>query len=271
MIGLTLREVDLPLEGYGHVVSGAPGPMLIYRLNQDSIRAVIDIPLDLSPHEWKRLLSDSYAPWIPESLRPAFLDACADERFDAAANVVSPRLTYGTSRRVLIGDAAGHYHPLTATGMTLGFGDAFALAEGEEFSDFRNHRFEATRVPELLAMGIYEAFADQRVEGTALRQAMYSRWRASSGVRGRTMRLLGCEDTRIRSLSREFFTTVMWALRARLPKSLNLKAWREYREVARGLSSRLAWLLRAAWHLYNVRRAGGTGAERPTQALAAPS
>ncbi|MYB22993.1 MAG: NAD(P)-binding protein [Chloroflexi bacterium] len=268
MIGLTLKEVDLPLEGYGHVLSGAPGPMLIYRLNEDSIRAVIDIPLDLSPHEWKRLLSDSYARWVPEPLRPAFLDACTDERFDAAANVVSPRLTYGTSRRVLIGDAAGHYHPLTATGMTLGFGDAFELAEGEEFSDFRNHRFEATRVPELLAMGIYEAFADQRVEGTALRQAMYSRWRASSGVRGRTMRLLGCEDTRIRSLSREFSTTVLWALRARLPKSFSPNAWREYRDVARGLSNRLAWLLRAAWHLYSVRRAGGTGTERPTEALA---
>ncbi|MYE06358.1 MAG: NAD(P)-binding protein, partial [Chloroflexi bacterium] len=268
MIGLTLKGVDLPLEGYGHVVSGAPGPMLIYRLNEDSVRAVVDIPLELSPHEWKSLLSDSYARWVPETLRPAFLEACADERFHAAANVVSPRLTYGTSRRVLIGDAAGHYHPLTATGMTLGFGDAFALAEGEEFSDFRNHRFEATRVPELLAMGIYEAFADQRVEGTALRQAMYSRWRASSGVRGRTMRLLGCEDTRIRSLSREFSTTVLWALRARLPISLSLKAWLEYRDVARGLSNRLGWLLRAAWHLYNVRRAGGTGAERPTEALA---
>ena len=268
MIGVTLNGVDLPLEGYGHVVSGAPGPMLIYRLSEDSVRAVIDIPLDLSPHEWKGMLSNSYARWIPEPLRSAFLDACSDERFHAAANVVSPRLTYGTSHRVLIGDAAGHYHPLTATGMTLGFGDAFALAEGEEFSEFRNHRFEATRVPELLAMGIYEAFADQRVEGTALRQAMYSRWRASSGVRGRTMRLLGCEDTRIRSLSREFSTTVLWALRARLPKSLNLKDWREYRDVARGLSNRLAWLLRAAWHLYNVRRAGGTGAARPTEALA---
>ncbi|MCY3733762.1 MAG: hypothetical protein OXG42_05730, partial [Chloroflexi bacterium] len=173
-----------------------------------------------------------------------------------------------TSRRVLIGDAAGHYHPLTATGITLGFGDALALAEGEEFSDFRNHRFEATRVPELLAMGLYEAFADQRAEGAAMRQAMYSRWRASSGVRGRTMRLLGCEDTSIRSLSREFTTTVLWALRAAIPRSLNRLAWHRYGDIARGLSNRLAWLLRAAWHLYNVRRAGGTDAERPTEALA---
>ncbi|MDE2893271.1 MAG: FAD-dependent oxidoreductase [Chloroflexota bacterium] len=268
MIGLTLKGVSLPFEGYGHVVSGAPGPMLIYRLSEDRVRAVIDIPLDHSPHEWEGLLSDSYARWMPETLRSAFIEAWSEQGIHAAANVISPRLTYGTSRRVLIGDAAGHYHPLTATGITLGFGDAFALAEGEEFSDFRNHRFEATRVPELLAMGLYEVFADPRAEGAALREAMYSRWRASSGVRGRTMRLLGCEDTSIRSLSREFTTTVLWALRATVPKSLNRLAWRRYRDVARGLSNRLAWLLRAAWHLYNVRRAGGTGNERPTEALA---
>ncbi len=268
MIGLTLKGVSLPFEGYGHVVSGAPGPMLLYRLSEDRVRAVIDIPLDHAPQEWKGLLSDSYARWVPETLRSAFIEAWSEQRVQAAANVISPRLTYGTSRRVLIGDAAGHYHPLTATGITLGFGDALALAEGEKFSDFRNHRFEATRVPELLAMGLYEAFADPRDEGAAMRQAMYSRWRASSGVRGRTMRLLGCEDTSIRSLSREFSTTVFWALGATAPRSLNRLAWRRYRNIARGLSNRLAWLLRAAWHLYNVRRAGGTENERPTEALA---
>ena len=269
MIGLTLEgRWSCPSRVTGTSSAGAPGPMLIYRLSDDDVRAVIDIPLDHSPHNWKDLLSESYARWMPESLRSAFIEAWSEERFHAAANVVSPRLTYGTSRRVLIGDAAGHYHPLTATGITLGFGDAYALAESEEFGDFRNGRFEATRVPELLAMGLYEVFADPRAEGAALRQAMYSRWRASSGVRGRTMRLLGCDDTSIRSLSWEFSTTVLWALKATVPTSLNRLAWRRYRDVARGLSNRLGWLLRAAWHLYNVRRAGGTDAERPTEALA---
>jgi len=204
MIGLTLKGVSLPFEGYGHVVSGAPGPMLLYRLSEDRVRAVIDIPLDHAPQEWKGLLSDSYARWVPKTLRSAFIEAWSEQGVQAAANVISPRLTYGTSRRVLIGDAAGHYHPLTATGITLGFGDALALAEGEKFSDFRNHRFEATRVPELLAMGLYEAFADPRDEGAAMRQAMYSRWRASSGVRGRTMRLLGSTE----ALPRAVFTSM---------------------------------------------------------------
>ncbi|MCY3921259.1 MAG: NAD(P)/FAD-dependent oxidoreductase, partial [Chloroflexi bacterium] len=40
MIGLTLKGVSLPFEGYGHVVSGAPGPMPIYRLTEDRVPAV---------------------------------------------------------------------------------------------------------------------------------------------------------------------------------------------------------------------------------------
>ena len=267
MIGLTLQGASLPFEGYGHVISGAPGPMLIYRLNDDQVRAVVDIPLHYAPRDWKGLLSDSYARCLPEALRPAFLEAWSDERVHAAANAVNPRVTYGTSRRVLIGDAAGHYHPLTATGLTLGLGDAVALAESEQFSDFRNERFNATRVPELLAIGLYEAFADPRAEMAALRQALYGRWKRSTAVRDRTMRVLACEDTSVSSLSWEFSTTMAWALKAAVPRTLSPAAWRQFGDVARGLGNRLGWLGRAGWHLHNVRRADNKGPERAIETL----
>jgi len=267
MVGLTLKGVSLPLEGYGHVVCGAPGPMLIYRLSEDRVRAVIDIPLDHAPQDWKALLSGSYARWMPETLRSAFIEAWSDERVHAAANVVSPRLTYGTARRVLIGDAAGHYHPMTATGITLGFGDAVALAESKEFRDFSNERFDATRVPELLAMGIYEVFADHRAETAAIRQAMYGRWRTSSMVRDRTMDLLACENTAVRNLIWEFTATLALALKSTVPRSINPQAWDQFHSVARGLGNRLLWLLRSGWRMHSVRRAGGKEPERPTETL----
>jgi lanosterol synthase len=267
MIGLTLKGASLPFEGYGHVISGAPGPMLIYRLDDDQVRAVIDIPLDFAPNDWKGLLVDSYARWMPESLRPAFVEAWSAEQFHTAANVVNPRVTYGTSRRVLIGDAAGHYHPLTATGLTLGLGDAIALANNGSFRDFRNQRFVATRVPELLAMGLYEAFADHRAEAAALRQAMYTRWRTSSSVRARTIRLLSCEDTSVSSLSREFTTTVACALKSTIPRTVNPASWRQFLSVARGMGNRFGWLIQAGWHLHNVRRVGRGRPERATETL----
>ena len=52
----------------------------------------------------------------------------------------------------------GNYHPLTAVGMTLGFGDALTLAESKDFHDFTTKRFQATHTPELLAMELYEVF-----------------------------------------------------------------------------------------------------------------
>ncbi len=253
MVGLTLKAVNLPLEGYGHVLSGAPGPMLIYRLDEDRVRAFVDFPLSYAPQDWKGLLQDSYVRWMPEGLRSAFLEAWSDQRVQAAANAIGPRITYGSSSRVLIGDAAGHYHPLTATGMTLGFLDALALAESDEFGDFRTQRFEATRIPELLAMGLYEVFADRSAETTALRQAMYSRWRTSSAVREQTVGLLACEDTSVATLSREFSKTVATALMESVPRSGSLLAWRRFGEVVRGMGNRLAWLIRGAWRLHNVR------------------
>ena len=267
MVGLTLEGVELPLEGYGHVICGAPGPMLLSRLSEDRIRVLVDIPLQYSPPEWKDLLLGSYAPWMPEGLRPAFMKECAEERLPAVAIAINPRVTYGTQRRVLIGDAAGYYHPLTATGLTLGLGDAVALAEGGEFRDFSRERFEGTRVPELLAMGLYEVFSDDHAESAALRQAMYDRWRSSPAVRDRTIELLACEDSSVGRLSREFSTTVGWALRATLPRSFNRRAWRQFRDTASGLGRRMGWLVRGAWQLHRVRRTGDTSSA-PTETLA---
>ena len=61
--------------------------------------------------------------------------------------------------------------------MTLGFGDAFTLAGSGDFRDFARKRFQQTRAPELLAMGLYEVFADHRVEAVALRRTIYRQWR----------------------------------------------------------------------------------------------
>ena len=142
MLGVTVSDVSLPFEGHGHVLLGGPGPILAYGLTNDRVRIIVDVPLD----RWTRqdrigFLTESYAALLPEALRQAFIEALRAGQFHVAANQLRPRVTYGNSRRVLIGDAAGHYHPMTAVGMTLGFGDALALAEGGSFRDFAARRF----------------------------------------------------------------------------------------------------------------------------------
>ena len=258
MVGVMVEGVDLPLKGYGHVLLGAPGPMLVYHTGEKNVRIIADVPLDhWSPRDRAALLAESYAGLLPEALRAAFIEMVQSGKFHAAANELRPRVTYGNSRRTLVGDAAGHYHPLTAVGMTLGFGDALALAGSKDFNDFTRARFHAISAPELLAMGMYEVFADHRGEAVALRHAMYRNWLKLAVVRDRTMRLLACEDRSIVRLGLATCVTGLRAIATEIPRTLNRLAWRRAGHVIRALALRIVWFLHGIENLRKARRKGG--------------
>ena len=269
MVGVRLNEVKLPLEGYGYVLCGGPGPILMYHLGEHSVRVIVDVPVDCwVPQDRIGLLSDSYAGLLPDAIRPAFVEALQAGRFDVAANELRLRLSYGSSRRVLIGDAVGHFHPMTAVGMTLGFGDALTLAEGGDFHDFTTRRYQATRAPDLLAMGLYEIFADYRAEAVALRNAIYRGWRSNSTHRNRTIRLISCEDISTTRLGLDFLTTVVRAVVKEIPRSWNLLAWRRSRDVIHAILTRLGWLLRGINRRYGPGMAMGESNEIAFNSLA---
>ena len=264
MIGIAIEDVTLPFEGYGHVLLGGPGPVLMFRLDEGRVRIVVDVPLDHWTQDRMALLGDSYADVLPGAVRDRFFDALREGRFKAANNELRPRSSYGTSRRVLVGDAAGHYHPLTAVGLTLGFGDALRLAEAREsFDDFTVGRLDATRGPELLAMSLYEVFADHRIEAASLRQAVYRKWRASAGVRDRTMGLLACEDTSAPRRGLAFYGMVAGTVAAALPRSGDPRAWRRARDTVHALVVRIGHCRRG---FRDLRKAEGTSADREGKA-----
>ena len=268
MLGITLNDVGLPFEGFGHVLLGGPGPILVYGLADRRVRVIVDVPLDRwSPRDRVGFLSEAFAAVLPEPLGPAFVEALRAGKFDAATNQLRPRVSYGSSRRVLIGDAAGHYHPMTAVGMTLGFGDALALAEGGKFRRFVAGRFRATSSPEFLAMGLYEVFADHRAEAVAVRRAIYRGWRANARYRDRTTRILACEDRSAVQLGFAFFSTVSRALAEGIPGIHRQFAARRARGIFHALAVRLWWLLRGVIQLHNEKSAGRGRDERAHDAL----
>ena len=269
MLGLVLNDVHLPLEGYGHLLLGGPGPILIYRVAEERIRLIVDIPLDYwAPGDPVGLLMDAYASLVPEEVRGAFVQALRTGRFSAAASSLRPRVTYGSPDRVLIGDAAGHYHPMTAMGMTLGFGDAIALAESANFEEFSNRRFLDTRAPELLAMGLYEVFADHRDEATMLRRAVYRNWRSNDAFRERTVGLLACEDTSLSSLTLAFGAAVLRSVAGEIPLSYKVSAWRRPLDVVQRLAVRLGWALVGVRDLQKAKSANGSAQPQPSHPLA---
>ena len=264
MVGFALEGVDLPHEGYGHVVFGGAGPIMMFQLGEQRVRVIIDVPVShWAAAERFRLLSETYVQLLPESLQDAFLDALEAGRFQGAANELRPRASYGTTSRVLIGDAAGHYHPMTAVGLTLGFGDALALAESSSFEEFTQKRLKAIRAPELLATALYEMFVDKRPEAAALRKSTYKQWRSSSKFRTRTMALLGCQDTSSVRLGYVFFSLAVRVVIRTLPASVRWKAWQSALDLVRPLVVRTGYFLRGAWLL---RRSQGSASDRQKQA-----
>jgi hypothetical protein len=81
--------------------------------------------------------------------------------------------------------------------MALGFKDALCLAHCQSVSEYRARRRPASRVAELLAVGLYEALADSADEAVATRRAIYAVWRRRAAERTRTMGYLACGDTRV--------------------------------------------------------------------------
>ena len=258
MVGVVVEGVRLQHEEFGYVVLGPPGPILTVPLGNGRVRIIADMPLEFwTPRNRIGVLLESYAGYLPEDLGSAFVDALRSGKYQAAANELRPRMTYGSSRRVLIGDAAGHYHPMTAAGMTLGFADALALAEGGDFRKFANRRLKETRAPQLLAMGLYEVFRDHRLESSVLRQAVYRNWRASKLIRTRTMRLLACDDASVTRLGAAFSATVLTGVAGELWRRHGLLTRRRAQGMIRELAVRLLWLVRGVRELKKARSPGG--------------
>ncbi|MGH8543296.1 MAG: FAD-dependent monooxygenase, partial [Gammaproteobacteria bacterium] len=245
MVGLLLRDVALPFEGYGHVLLGGPGPVLAYRITRHQARLILDVPLHRrGRQERAAYLWEGYAGVLPSALRPGFRAALLEGTFEGAANEIRARSDYGRDHVFLAGDAVGHHHPLTAVGITLGFGDALCLAECRDPADYQSRRRQATQVAELLAVGLYQALTESSEEADATRQAIYRMWRKSNAERTRTMRYLACQDTRTALFACSFVRAIAHALLAIVSEALWRGEWSHAATVARALAGRLHWLLR---------------------------
>lgn len=252
MAGVELEDVELPSEGMGHVLLGGPGPILMYRIDSRRVRICLDVPPGSTRREAAGLW-DAFGPVFPPSLRPAFRRALEERKVAWAANGFRPRVHYRRGSIALVGDAVGHFHPLTAAGMTMAFLDAECLARGD-LESYQRTRDEESYVPELLANALYEVFVRKDRSASAIRSAIYDRWRASEFDRDRTMRILSCEAIDRETFGRAFVRMAYEAVRhtggelarARALRSLPLELasfveWAQYplaTIVPRGFRSR---------------------------------
>jgi squalene/oxidosqualene cyclase-like protein len=254
MAGVLLEEAELPFPGYGHVFLGGPGPVLGYRIDARHVRLCLDVPLSLPVGRAREaVIWEAFAPILPRTLHRAFFRALETRNIAWASNQDRPRLAYGREGLALVGDAVGHHHPLTAIGMTLGFQDAVALAEARSVAAYRRARLKEGRVPEMLAVALYEVFADASDELVAIRQAVYDMWRRDRRERERTMRYLACQDAAPLRFGGSFVRAVTRATSRLVVDTAKSGQWRHSARMTVELADRCRWLLSGALRLSDAR------------------
>lgn len=223
--------VSLPAEQHGTVMLSPLGPILAYEVGVEKVRMCVDIPTERAKgtkRDLAKLLTNEYAPHVPEPLRSAMVRAIAEGHVEMCANQEISTDRVAVKGAVIVGDAAGCPHPLCAGGMTVGAQDVSSLraalaelTENSSMSDWddallahERSRYRKSRGREVLARALYDVFLGATEGARALREGMFRYWRASKRACTASMSLLAGEDSRIATFAREYVTVMGYALSA---------------------------------------------------------
>jgi len=215
----------LPEGRYGHIVLGAPGPILAYPIGSTGgerhrVRMCFDFPV--LPEAGRGLariaaaIRERYLPLVPEPLRTAAgraLDAHKPEV--AACHAIATRRCVD-SGIALVGEAGGCSHPITAAGMTVCLTDVRILAEelgalgagvglDSALARYQARRYRFARAREVLADALYETFLAGTDGTRAIREGIFSYWEGGRRARAASLALLSGADSRLASFLAEYW------------------------------------------------------------------
>jgi squalene monooxygenase len=217
IFGYRVSVKTLPQPDYGHVFLGAGTPVLLYPIGPDEARILFDIPYDSGRRPG---VSDclAIAAALPPGLRQDVEHAiAAQSRMTVHTHATcTDRSVQG--RVVLVGDAGGSCHPLTATGMTMCINDALLLRralferpdrlpEALQLYQRRRRWPQATRLA--LAEALRDAFCGASPELRVVQNGILTYWRDSAEGRVATLALLSTADGRPLALMRQFVAVMI--------------------------------------------------------------
>jgi squalene monooxygenase len=220
-LGFVLRDGRLPHPGFGNVFLGGPAPVLAYQITPDVARVTFDVPDD---RNGGRLLGDSrgYLEALPEPFRETVKNLVETQQPICSANYSSVSESVVNGRLVLVGDAAGSCHPLTATGLTVCLHDALRLRNSlrETAGDVRHalrlyarRRRGPQRTRVTLAKVLYDTFKAQTPEMYLLRRGVLRYWECNPQGRAACMALLSTCERRTWVMAAEYSKCVYHGLR----------------------------------------------------------
>jgi 2-polyprenyl-6-methoxyphenol hydroxylase-like FAD-dependent oxidoreductase len=204
MFGYRLSIEHLPEPDYGHVILGAQAPILAYPISACDARILFDLPHNHGRLPQPQDCADAFAVLSPR-LRQEMERAFAMQPRMSGITQASIPDRMVRDRIVLVGDAAGSCHPLTASGMTRCISDALLLRDTlaaqphdwqRALQTYERHRRwpQATRL--LLADALHEAFCGPTPVARIVRRGVLAYCGTSKAGRATTMALLSTADGR---------------------------------------------------------------------------
>jgi len=219
MVGVLVDAALLPHPGRGHLFIGGPAPVLAYPISDTRARVMVDLPLGSTPDRVRA--EPDILSGVPEPLRQAILEALQHEAPLVASSDTRIMDHVYKGHVVLVGDAAGCCHPLSASGMASAVRDARVLhrAMAEAGNDvpralaaYARARRPANRTRIALASALYEVFCSESAEMAALRGGLFRYWERSSTGTRISMSLLSTRETRMSVMAREYARVVAHGL-----------------------------------------------------------
>jgi 2-polyprenyl-6-methoxyphenol hydroxylase-like FAD-dependent oxidoreductase len=220
MLGYLVPGGELPAPGYGTVFLGGPAPALAYQVGSDAIRVMFDLPGDAGGPD-ARSFGEADLGALPAGLRAAVRDVMARQPARVAVNYTIQPTRVTAGRVVLVGDAAGCCHPLTATGLSVCTRDAMRLrgalraTAGDlpaALARYAAEREGPQRTRLAVAETLYEIFLARTPETRLLRDGVLRYWTSSARGRATSMALLSTQEGNMRVMVREYARVVGYAL-----------------------------------------------------------
>ncbi len=221
MLGVAVEAGHLPHPGYGHLFVGGAAPVLAYEIDRGRARVMVDLPLRSNAESLAS--SPQLLSGLPVGLREQVLRRLSLERPLMAANETRLSQRVAEQSAVLIGDAAGCCHPLSASGLASSTRDARVLqAALQECGDdypraaqlYARRRRAPQRTRIALASALYRAFSEPSGEMIALRAGLFRYWERSAEGRAVSMALLSTDESRMSVMAREYARVVGHGLAA---------------------------------------------------------
>lgn len=222
MLGLLLKNCELPYPNHGHVFLGGASPFLSYPVSSTETRVLIDFPGGQPPKKNEILhqyLTETIYRQLPAQMQKAFIAALEEDKFKAMPNAMVAAKPIRKPGVVMLGDSLNMRHPLTGGGMTAALTDVHLLGNllfeingfnkqaelSSAVNEFYNRRHMCNATINILADALYDVMSYPD-----LKEACYAYLKKGNGYVETPISILSAISRDKDKLIRKFFSVAMF-------------------------------------------------------------